>query len=328
MSPGVDTIRLFLPPGSFEVHLAEGSKLIENRHIDIGTGEIKPSTYYYRDNLVLIQIGQPGLKMEVFSAPRLAGRDDNHIPADAADLRVCKVRLERLLKDLGVVTPRLDQSHVSRLDIAKNFKTDFSFGYYRQVFEQMHLPHYEPYFEGTTFRLSTRQIQHVFYDKARQLRNIYGIDLGGQNLMRAELRLLQKRSVNRAGIDTLAEVAEDFGTLSYIYSTHMGRLFSQEPRSRAVEDLTAAKMRLIEEKGVEKALKIIGAYEVSQIDRPTLRELLRTRTSQDYASRQSKRIRNLAAEYHDYFGTLGSIYCLLATELSLRVLGETYEDRD
>jgi len=158
-----------------------------------------------------------------FSVPRIAAKGKGNM--DPVNQKVAKESIDLVAgyfkkKDI-IFEPK--NATLSRIDLFKNLKMNMPYPFYKDIFglmsmsrEKKHINFPESYLTGN----NTTQIN--FYDKVKAMSDIYGIDTGEKNIMRAELRYLKgKATVDQAGIIDYPDLLEKWDSLNEIYIDQM-----------------------------------------------------------------------------------------------------------
>jgi len=198
--------------------------------VDMRTGEIAPSvdimgyrankaflntdTFNYTCKAKQLPNGQVmPLEAVKFSVPKVLGVDVPGVNLDAFDISDALALVRDALHENGICTDTFDAG-LWRVDSTADVITEYPFGAYSSVFENMQYHHFTDASIGSTYRLGGKTKQFCIYDKVSEY-EARGIDVSHMphNVMRFEYRTVKARALREAGFRDVSALLDKYDTL-------------------------------------------------------------------------------------------------------------------
>lgn len=320
----IDTLTV----GALDFEVLGSNKLIKRIDTDQGTGEIFEKSFYNGEKLNLT-IDSRGFRLH-FSYPKLYGLGDNFNSLGPDSFEPVIVSLEKNLEDIGVIA-NIDKMKVLRLDLFKNVETSKTFNSYSDVLRKLDLKrtHRREYQDGFLTSNTLREL--CFYNKVKELRESLGADyvekvynFDSENVIRGELRFLRHQEVKKNGIEFLIEIPDKWTSLKETYSNYMSEVFKYDLRGgdmikklKGFEPDVNFAMYALRTRGRE-AIKALGYYPYSFVNRDELMDTLKEKYSRDRAYKVYANIERYKESYLGLFNSLE--YKVLYSELKEKFL--------
>lgn len=220
-----------------EFKVKDGTPLnLEQGTIDYKTGEIKEYELFYDDSNKLIKglkawynselykldINMNGLKVSF--NPNKIYYSNNYFSVKESEFFETLNTVQDDLKKNGFLL-NIDDSNLSRIDIVKQVRCDNPFIYYTPVYRMLRAKRMQKKDYGSTFNYGNKSREIDFYDKIKQLIDVYKFkdkdfnDLGidrNENKTRCELREKKPKPLQRDfDIKTLSDLYQP-GSFEYL----------------------------------------------------------------------------------------------------------------
>lgn len=231
MTACIDTLKLSIPAPSMKIG-SKPSLVLKPGQFDLATGKTMEyplfttsngkqyfgDCAYHNSDLFNLTINGRGTFLQC-SIPKVA-HGENFSPVTREETLKAIGKVEKALADIGIRTS-LNDSILSRIDIAKTIKSKFRFMDYSRLFQIMRAKRMSPRDYGTTYNFMNGSREICLYDKVIELQNTGYIpaDLGATgNRLRCEIRNKNKRTLTRlCGFNSTSDLLKSLEDIPDIY---------------------------------------------------------------------------------------------------------------
>lgn len=267
----IDTVAIYTKEYLHKGDYPDGFKILQQ--ISINTGTIEGFKIVFNSDRLYLTEKDKTLYIH-FSLPKLYGLKHNFYALGKDSFKASEDTLHSFLKSFGYEID-LRSFEVGRLDIFKNIMLNYDFITYLPVFAKLNFKrtHKREYVDG--FLYANKQRELCFYNKTEELLRNQGFVIDGvepNRVMRGELRLLNHKEVMKYELNSFVSIPDRWEDIKEMYKEQLQGVF--DANLKTDNELVDAKIMILQEKGIEKAIKIFGLLGLSDIPREALRTLL------------------------------------------------------